>query len=89
LRLRLLGSVFSWSSAVSSCDAMTRSPIALYKSCFAEAKSASVGDRAPPSFDSAKGERSAASTRVVNRAMAVNSSFYLAQTIIGGWECDT
>ena len=35
----------SLSSVVMSWLAMTRSPIALYRSCFAEAKSAIVGDR--------------------------------------------
>lgn len=65
----------SLSSAVISWLAMMRSPIALYKSCFAEAKSAMVGDRWPPSPYSIKDERSADSVRLVNLATAFNVSY--------------
>ena len=54
---------------------MTRSPIALYRSCFADAKSAMVGDRWPPSPNSIKDERFADSVREVNLATAFNVSY--------------
>jgi hypothetical protein len=48
----------------------------LYRSCFAEAKSAIVGDRWPPSPYSMRDDKSADSVKFVNLATAFNVSYH-------------